>query len=181
MERELLLLGLLRQANMYGYQLHDFIERYLASCTDLKKSTAYFLLDRMTKQGWIAQHQEQEGNRPPRRVYRVTSAGEAQFRHLLATNLSQHTMARFAGDIGLAFADTLAPAQVLALLEQRRAALADDQLAARSIPRHGGSLQLVVEHRVVHLEAELRWLDEIIARFAIQAVEAGQEAEKVRG
>lgn len=176
MERELLLLGLLRQANMYGYRLHEFIERYLASCTDLKKSTAYFLLDRMTKRGWIEQRQEQEGNRPPRRVYQVTAAGEEQFWHLLATNLSQHTMTRFVGDIGLAFADTLAPAQVLALLDQRRVALSNDLLATRSIPRHGGSLHLVIEHRVVHLEAELRWLDEIIARFATQAAELGRTA-----
>ena len=50
MERELLLLGVLRQGEMHGYQLHDFIERSLAFCTDLKKPTAYFLLDKMGSQ-----------------------------------------------------------------------------------------------------------------------------------
>jgi DNA-binding PadR family transcriptional regulator len=39
-------LGLLRQASMHGYQLLDFIERYLSTCTDLKKPTAYLALER---------------------------------------------------------------------------------------------------------------------------------------
>ena len=31
MDRELLLLGLLRRSDMHGYQLHEFIERDLAT------------------------------------------------------------------------------------------------------------------------------------------------------
>src|SRR5689334_23474740 len=120
MERELLLLGLLRRSHMYGYQLHEFIERDLATCSDLKKSTAYFLLDKMTRQGWITQHEEREGNRPPRRVYQVTPAGEAQFQKLLHENLSSYTPARFGGDIGLMFADTLPAAEAQRLLRRRR-------------------------------------------------------------
>src|SRR5689334_24991696 len=109
MDRELLLLGLLRRAHMHGYQLHEFIERDLATCTDLKKPTAYFLLDKMTRLGWITQREEREGNRPARRVYQVTAAGEAQFQQLLRENLSGSATTRFTGDIGLIFADTLAP------------------------------------------------------------------------
>lgn len=166
MERELLLLGLLRQARMYGYQLHAFLERDLATCTDLKKPTAYFLLDKMTKQGWITQAEEREGNRPPRRVYQVTAEGEQQFQRLLRENLGGYSMTRFAGDVGLAFADALAPREVLELLQQRHAALAADLADARAVPRHGGSIQVVVEHRIAHLEAEVRWLDDVMARFA---------------
>lgn len=166
MGRELLLLGLLRQARMYGYQLHAFLERDLATCTDLKKPTAYFLLDKMTKQGWITQAEEREGNRPPRRVYQVTAEGEQQFQRLLRDNLGGYSMSRFAGDVGLAFADALAPREVLDLLQQRRAALVADLAAAHAVPRHDGSIQFVVEHRIAHLEAEVRWLDDVMARFA---------------
>ena len=166
MERELLLLGLLRQMDMHGYRLAEFIERDLTTCTDLKKSTAYFLLDKMVKQGWITQHQEQEGNRPPRRVYRITPEGEAQFQQLLRENLASHTPAKFIGDIGLSFVDTLDRDEALVLLRQRRAALEGDLAAARAVPKHEGAWQLLIEHRVVHLEAELRWLDEVLARLA---------------
>jgi DNA-binding PadR family transcriptional regulator len=166
MERELLLLGLLRQARMYGYQLHEFIERDLATCTDLKKPTAYFLLDKMAKQGLISETEEREGNRPPRRVYQITPEGERFFQRLLRENLGGYSMTRFTGDVGLAFADALSAGEVLELLGQRRAALAADLAAARAVPRHEGTLQLVIDHRIVHLEAELGWLDEVIARFA---------------
>lgn len=166
MERELLLLGLLRQAHMHGYQLHEFIERDLATCTDLKKPTAYFLLDKMTRLGWVAQREEREGNRPPRRIYQVTSAGEAQFQRLLRENLASHTITRFPGDAGLLFADALPPAEALELLGQRRVALEGDLAAGRAAPPHAGASQLIIEHRIVHLEAELRWLDEVMARLA---------------
>jgi DNA-binding PadR family transcriptional regulator len=169
MERELLLLGLLRQMRMYGYQLHEFIERDLATCTDLKKPTAYFLLDKMTKQGWITQSEEREGNRPPRRVYQVTAEGELAFQRLLRENLGGYSMTRFAGDVGLAFANALPASEVLELLHRRLVALTADLTAARATPRHEGSIQLVIDHRVVHLEAEQRWLDAVIARFVAAA------------
>jgi len=63
MNRELLLLGLLRQSEMHGYKIIEFIERDLAICTDLKKPTAYFLLDKMAQNGWISWMEEREGKR----------------------------------------------------------------------------------------------------------------------
>ena len=41
-------------------------------CSDLKKPTAFFLLDKMAQNGWISWTEEQEGNRPPRRNYQIT-------------------------------------------------------------------------------------------------------------
>lgn len=166
MERELLLLGLLRQERMYGYQLHEFIERDLSTCTDLKKPTAYYLLEKMARQGWISETEEREGHRPPRRVYQITPEGEEHFQQLLRENLASYSATRFAGDAGLAFADALPPDEVLGLLHRRRTALAEDLAAARAVPAHEGSIQLVIDHRVFHLETELRWLDEVISRFA---------------
>lgn len=174
MDRELLLLGLLRRSDMHGYQLHEFIERDLAICTDLKKPTAYFLLDKLTRLGWIGQHEEREGNRPPRRVYHITAEGEIQFQRLLRENLSQPSMTRFGGDIGLIFADSLAAADVVALLERRRGVLAADLAAAQAAPVHAGALHLVIEHRIVHLESELGWLDTVIARFTAAASAPGE-------
>ena len=87
MERELLLLGFLRREQAHGYRLNEFIEREMTACTDIKKPTAYFLLDKMAKQGWITMRETREGNRPPRRVYRLTAKGEAQYQKLLRENL----------------------------------------------------------------------------------------------
>ena len=168
MDRELLLLGLLRRGDMHGYQLHEFIDRNLASCTDLKKPTAYHLLSKMADAGWIIETEaESDGNRPPRRVYQITGAGEEAFQRLIRANLSSFHPATFTDDIGLAFVDVLDPAEAVELLTQRRDALAADVEAIRATPMHTGSLQLVIEHQARHLAAELDWLDEVIRRLEI--------------
>lgn len=165
MERELLLLGLLRQSNMHGYQLNEFIEQNMSVCIDLKKPTAYALLDKMAQQGWIREFQTQSGNRPPRRTYQITEQGEQQFQRLLRENLAAHDTVRFPGDIGVAFLSELPAAEAILLLKQRRDALQTDLEAARAVPPHGGSLQLIIEHRLYHLETEIRWLDSLIDKL----------------
>ncbi len=172
MDVTLLLLGLLRRASMHGYQLVEFIERYLSTCTDLKKPTAYLALERLSRQGWVEEHEVREGKRPPRRVYTITEEGEAEFRRLLALNLSAYTPSKFPQDIGLAFADALPPDQVVELLKQRREALEAELGAARKVPEHPGTLQILVEHSIIHLESELGWLDTVIERFSQLASEA---------
>ncbi|MFN3705705.1 MAG: PadR family transcriptional regulator [Thermoflexales bacterium] len=164
-ERELLLLGLLRQANMHGYQLHEFIEANMTLCTDLKRPTVYSLLDRMADKGWLSFEMAQEGNRPPRRVYRLTSIGEHVFQAMLVASLSTYTLTRIAGDVGLAFLDALPPKQAAALLRQRRRAMAAAHQALLAVPKHRGSLQLVIEHQRHVLATELDWLDALIARL----------------
>ncbi|MEO8607054.1 MAG: helix-turn-helix transcriptional regulator [Chloroflexota bacterium] len=166
MDRELLLLGLLRREDMHGYQLHEFINQNLSSCVDLKKPTAYFLLDKMAESGWILEVEEQqEGNRPARHVYQLTPEGEAAFQRLLRENLSTYHSARFLSDIGLAFLDTLEPAEAIALLNQRRGIIASELANAEAVPAHSGSSQLVIEHLVRHLRTEHEWLNEVIGRL----------------
>ena len=165
MDRELLLLGLLRQQAMHGYQLMEFIDHALSLCTNLKKPTAYFLLDKMAEAGWITQTESQAGRRPVRRVYGLTEKGEAEFQRLLRENLASYTPARFPEDIGLAFVEILKPDEAIDLLSQRRSALAAALAETQAVPAHAGSAQFALEHQVRHLTAELKWLDEVTARL----------------
>jgi DNA-binding PadR family transcriptional regulator len=168
-DRELLLLGLLRHGGLHGYRLNEFINRDLAYCTDLKKPTAYHLLAKMTEQGWIVvQDEQQEGNRPPRRIYQITAAGEAMFQSLLRENLAAYVPTRFTGDIGVAFMDALPTEQQAELLAERRAGLTAELEALKRTPAdaHRGSMALLITHQIRHLTAELAWLDEIAAHMA---------------
>jgi DNA-binding PadR family transcriptional regulator len=168
MDRELLLLGILREQEMHGYELHEFIDKNLASCTDMKKSTAYYLLKKMEEAGLISQETRQEGNRPPRQDYHLTPAGETEFQRLLRANLAHYSTAYFTGDIGLVFLDQLEPEEALSLLNSRRAELAEELAAAERIPSrpgHPSGLQLVFDHLVYHLRAELAWTDSLVNRL----------------
>ena len=162
MEKKLLLLGLLRRQEMHGYQLNEFIDNNLSLCTDLKKPTAYYLLDKMAADGWISAATEQDGNRPPRHVYRLTPAGEQAFQALLRENLAHYSPADFPGDTGLAFLDGLEPGEAISLLEQQKRQVQARQEEIRAVPKHAGSLQLIFAHQLHHLQAELDWLDEVI-------------------
>ena len=153
MERELLLLGLLRQQEMHGYQLYEFIEQDLAACTDIKKSTAYYLLNKMASDGWINEELAQEGNRPLRRVYSLTPAGEAKYQQALRANLADFQPAYFPGDIGLAFVDDLPNDEAVRLLQQRRARLEDALNQVKAAPIHKGSMQWTIKHQIRHLQA----------------------------
>jgi len=166
MEKKLLLLGLLRRQEMHGYQLNEFIDNNLAMCTDLKKPTAYYLLDQMSKDGWIAAESEQEGNRPPRKVYRLTDSGEAAFQQLLHDNLADYTPINFPGDIGLAFMDWMSPTDILPQLESQKLQIQQRLAEVRLIPAHSGSLALIFSHQIHHLASELEWLEKIIESLA---------------
>ena len=166
MEKELLLLGILRKQDMHGYQMAEFIDHYLALCTDLKKATAYFLLDKMAAAGWITYEQTQEGKRPPRRVCHLTAAGEAAFQRLLRENLATYQPATFSGDIGLGFLEILPQAEARHLLEQRREEIEKQGAVLGHVPTHPGTLEWMIEHQKRHLAAEAAWVDELILRLA---------------
>jgi DNA-binding PadR family transcriptional regulator len=162
MERQLLILGLLLNENMHGYQLNEHIEHTLGFYTDLKKPTLYYTLDKLEKQGYVRAQIEQEGNRPERRVYEVTEAGRAHFLDLLRRTLGDFARTTYGDDIAVMFMDQLPAAERRHLLSEKhqKTQVALDHL--RDLPPHGGSVQHVIAHHIIHLEAEIHWLDGIL-------------------
>ena len=171
MERQLLLLGLLRAQKMHGYQLNEFLERSYDFVTDLKPSTAYYLLDKLATEGYVQVQVEQVGNRPPRRVYELTPAGEARFLELLRANLAGRTAPVYADEIGLSFMNELSRVEVHHSLAEKcqfiRAEL--DRLGGMETAlRAGGSEQvyLALDHHLTLLRAEVAWFDNLLERLS---------------
>lgn len=164
-ERALLLLGILRAQSQHGYQINEFIERNLSRVTDMKKPTAYAILDRLGRDGYVRMHTEQEGNRPPRKVYSITPKGEQAFEELLRKTLARSDRFSVPGDIGLMFLAHLPRAETIALLEQRMADLAEQRASYERAPRHDYDLgaRLVIERILLHMEVERKWLEDAIA------------------
>jgi len=169
--RELLFLGLLRHQKMHGYQLNEFIQQDLAVCTDIKKPTAYYLLNKMKERGWITQSSEQIGNRPLRRVYQITPTGETVFQSMLRESMQQYTPTYIEDDIPLAFLDELTPKESSTLLETRKDQLLAELEIMQNTPVHPGTVQWMLEHRLRHLETELVWMDEVLSRLTLMEEE----------
>ena len=151
---------------MHGYQLNEFIQQDLAVCTDIKKPTAYYLLNKMAEKGWVTQNSEQVGNRPPRNVYQITEAGEAAFQSLLRQSMQEYNPAYFEDDIPLAYLDEIDSEEAYPLPEKRKETLLAELKLMQDTPTHAGTIQWMLEHRLRHLEAELEWLEEILSRIS---------------
>ena len=176
MERKLLLLGLLRAHEMHGYQLNELIEHHLGASVQLKKPTAYRLLNRMTADGWITYREEQEGNRPQRRVYAITPPGETAFQRFLRESLAKYTPVDFLGNVGLMFLDEVPVAEALSLLSRRRAAVEGLLQVVHAHGGHQGGSERMLANQVRHLTTELEWLDDVIGELR-SGCHGGPQAE----
>jgi DNA-binding PadR family transcriptional regulator len=120
--------------------------------------------------GWLEQREEETGNRPPRRVYTITPAGRDAFKALLRESLAVYKPTDFIDHISLAFLDHLSPAETVPLLENRKAQIQALLHRVQSYDPHHGSMQLMVEHQIRHLEMEITWLEEVIERVAMKGI-----------
>jgi DNA-binding PadR family transcriptional regulator len=165
MERELLLLGLLRMHDMHGYQINEFMGAHLGTSVQLKKPTAYKLLGAMADEGWIEHREEQEGNYPTRRVYRITPDGEAAFQRLLRQSLADYRPASHLGSIGFMYLDALPREEAATLLGKRREEVESIAQRIRADEEHQGGFEMMRSYHLHYLHAELGWIDEVIARL----------------
>lgn len=180
MERQLLLLGVLRAQKMYGYQLNEFLERHFDFITNLKAPTAYYLLDRLAADDYVQTHQEQVGNRPQRRVYEITPQGENYFFELLRANLRGYTPPTYADEVGLAFMGELPDAELSACLAEKRAQVEAQLTRLLAIQERVQSsegetrpVRLVLDHHLTLIRAEIAWLDGLLGSLSGAAGDTG--------
>lgn len=165
LRNRLLVLGMLRMQDMHGYQIADVIESHFGDGVHIKKPTMYDTLRRLEEEGFVSSREEQEGNRPVRTVYHLTDEGESEFSDLLGESMRTYDAPYSFGDVGLMFIDTLSDAQKIELLTVRREQL--DTIARGHVPGddHGGTMSLANERIARHLETEIAWLDDALARM----------------
>jgi len=165
----LMLLALLHEDDMHAYEMVRLLrDRKSDRLVALTHGTIYHTVARLERQGLIAQVGiDRAGNRPERTTYALTDAGADMLiawvrRELPAVDRPE----RFR--VALAEAHNLDRAEVLALLGERRAALAASLEAHSSARdraiRRGSYPQFHIEvHReTALLAADVAWLDEAV-------------------
>ena len=165
MERELLLLGLLRQHEMYGYQINDLINLHLRTSVELTKPTAYRLLHNMAERGWITYRDEKVGKRPTRRIYAVTEDGESQFQKMLVNCLGEYEPMTHPSTVCMAFSDILPPEEVILLLKRRLETIKERIEVLISDQSHLGTFKYVIDYQIRHLETDLAWYSDVISQL----------------
>lgn len=165
MEKKLLLLGLLRSHEMHGYQLNEMLAERTVTAVPLSKANAYKLLKKLEVEGFVRSYEEQAGNRPPRRVYAITPAGEAAFEELLRESVAAYMRPEFPSMVAFNFLYELPVTEALALLAQRRLHVTAQLADLEAIPAEMRRIHLTLDYFHHFYRAELAWLDDLTTRL----------------
>lgn len=169
----LVILGLLRERPLYGYEIKQIIEEHMSDWTSIAFGSIYFALDKLADEKFVEKvGVEQEGKRPSRSVYQITAAGRDEFLRLLREEWRQVERQYFSIDICLFFLERLPLEEVKNYLHTRLAALQnalehiqnhrDEQLALPEVPHLAAA---IFDHSIVHTQAELTWVTDLLQKL----------------
>ena len=173
MSTRLVILGLLKDKSLYGYELKHIIEEHMGDWTNIAFGSIYFALGKLRDEKLIEQVSEGSvGNRPARSVYRITETGRSYYLELLRELWQKQDREYYPLDIALAFSRDLPAEEVKGYLMQRIAAaektleyLSEHRQEQLSRPEMPAMAKAVFSHAEYHMRAELSWLKEVRDEF----------------
>jgi len=165
MSVRLIILGLLRDQELHGYELKKILEEEMGDWARVAVGSIYFALDKLAEDGLIEDRgTRQEGNRPAKTVYRVTKAGKAEFLRLLRETWTTEERQSFDLDAGLAFMDALPQDEIAGYLrarveelEAKIKGLEQHEASTLAGPEVTESTRWIFSHHLAHYRAELEW------------------------
>jgi len=173
MSVRLVILGLLRERPLYGYEIKQIIEEHMSDWTSIAFGSIYFALDKLAQEKFLEKVEVgQAGKRPSRSVYQITDAGREEFLYLLRAGWQQFERDYFPLDVCLFFLDSLPLEEVIAYLQSRKNALKSaleyvqshraEQLAFPEVPPLAAA---IFDHTIFHTQAELEWVTDLLQKL----------------
>ncbi|MBC7233146.1 MAG: PadR family transcriptional regulator [Chloroflexi bacterium] len=177
MSLEHAILGFLNYIPLTGYDLKKAFDASVHHFWPADQSQIYRTLARLTEQGWVEVKVIQRENRPPRRVYSLTEAGQEELRCWL-TSLLPPEDARIPWLVQVFFAGLLSDDEILAIFERVAKQLRAKLQRAHKIPEESAAYveavgspretffwMLTLDYRIKIMEAELAWIEDAIKRL----------------
>ncbi len=173
MSTRLVILGLLRDRPLYGYEIKQIIEEHMDDWTSIAFGSIYFALGKLAEEGFIKKvATEQEGSRPSRSIYQIAEAGRVEFQRLLRQIWGEMERHHFTFDIGLFFTEALPVEEMKEYMRGRVAQLEaivqhvtihrEEQLDREDMPR---SAAVIFDHSLVHFQVELDWTRDLLDKM----------------
>ena len=164
---EVVVLGLLAEQQLYGYQLLErFQERGMEHWADVGRASVYQALHRLERGGLISGRSQGRDDGPDRRVYRINRSGRDRVRQGVQERLGARSTAQSEAGVALGMSYVLPGAGLRRAIETRQEEVAelsrtteaqrDDLSGAR-----GAGAQLarrMLDLQVTYLRAERGWL-----------------------
>ncbi len=155
------LLGLLMNEPKHGYELHQEFSRNLGRVWQIGLSQLYAQLKLLEEAGLVTAQTEPQSNRPPRKVYHLSSEGQEVFLHWVhqPTPYLRHIRVEFLARLYF-FQQLPLPGLDQLVAEQKTVCHAQvkrfEQLAGETDDEFR---RLVLEFRRGQLESVIKWLD----------------------
>lgn len=158
------------QGPVHGHEIRRLAERIdIENWSDAQVGSIYNALRRLEAEGLIeAVRTEQQGRRPTRTIYTITTPGREELASLQDKLLSDITLPSDPFDIALWVCASQPGQDLAAAIDRRRKSLRElsDRLAeertrltkAGYLPTVG---ELLFRHGEIRIEAELRWHEEL--------------------
>ncbi len=164
------ILGLLAQQPRHGYELRDAFEALVGgrAVWEVKPAQVYTTLSRLEEAGLVAQTVTRRVGGPDQRIYEVTPSGRGELDAWYAAGVHpSHQRDEAFLKMVLALGDENADAH--AVLRTQRTTLYRDlhELAMRrtTMGAHNLPQALLLDKAIMHIEADLRWLEMAEARL----------------
>ena len=165
------LLGLLAQRSRHGYELHAAFEAVVGGEQnwDVKPAQIYTTLARLEESGLVAEEGIEQGGGPEKRIYTITPEGRVVLSQWFASGVELgHQRDEFFVKLLLSIAT--GEANPRKVIQTQRSKLYQDMHAATAQrnkidPKTALAQVLLYDKAIMHLEADLRWLDMIEARL----------------
>lgn len=166
MSVRLVILGLLQEKELYGYEIKKIITDHMDDWTSIAFGSIYFALKKLSEEGLITKViEEREGNRPSRSIYRISGEGKKEFTRLLRRLWTETERTYFSFDLALFFISALPTEEINQYLIKKINGIEksyeylkvhkEEHRGNRYIPTIAFS---IMDHSLAHLEAELDWL-----------------------
>ncbi len=169
MSVRMVILGLLREKPLYGYEIKQIIEEHMSDWTSIAFGSIYFALDKLSSEGFVDKVSvEKQGRRPSRSVYQINQTGRDEFLRLLRESWQQVEQQFFTLDLCLFFMQALPREEIIAYLRARQESL---QSVLRHIQTHREEemeqpeippiARAIFNHSIAHTRAELDWISQL--------------------
>jgi DNA-binding PadR family transcriptional regulator len=167
---EYVLLGLLYNQPMHGYELHQIIQREFSQVWYISQSQAYNILNRLVSQGMLdAERLPGEGT-PERHLLHLTEKGKTHFETWLKTPTHAGTQTiRTEFITRLAFAKQKFPELLPTILSDQEKLVRDQLIKLkdqyRTMQDDSFANQIALELRIRSLSDIAEWLSDLATRY----------------
>lgn len=166
---DLLLLGLLLDRPMHGYEIYQQIQAEgIGAWFNVSMAGVYYSLGKLRDQGLLVESRQRGGRSPRKSIYHLTEEGRSAFFAAMKTQAVSEELVYLDYDLVIYLLNKLPLQQATALLEQHQAHLSeqvrqvDAVLVAKRTSGDSPLTLAVLDHKRRYLEMEHAWLSDVI-------------------